>query len=668
MILAGETSYMVKDPLAGEYVRLDEFSAELAQRMDGTRSADELIAWANERWAGVAFDRDYMDDLVRQLRQLKYLDDPFERSALVLQKARSERSRVSLSMFRNVTQINLGIFDPEDFLQRTHARVAFAFRPRFVQGALFLFLLSVAVLWGRRDHLTVGPGTFFLVPGASFALQLVLWIILLLTTVGHEFGHAYTVKRWGGQVNRMGFMLMWGLPCLFCDVSDSYLFADWKHKVYVALGGIYADILMAIGATALWWATPDGGFVNEVAARVMLFCGISGILINANPLVKLDGYYVLSEYLDMPELREEAFRYAGYLVRRHLLRIPLECPVVGRRRKRLLLVFVSFSFLYSASLLTIFYLFTRKVLIGWFGFLGALVALVALYYFFKKPIEHTGRTARLWYLTHRQAFERGRAAWAAVVALLLAVVLFVPFPSVVAQRVTLWPQRTGAVRAPEELFLREVRFRAGGPVRAGDTLGVLDAWYIRVSADSLARRAAAQRRQSWAATAAGASSRAADAGIREAGLASQAAVHRRRAQRAVLRAPFDGRVLSLSAWDRVGERMAPGETLCVVADLSGMRAMIELPEQDIVLLKPGAPARLRLVGDPAVVLRGQVSQVSWEPQSGAERRYRAWLALDGGREIRAGQSAMARVVVQPRTLASRFVRWLARWTRIDLWV
>jgi len=153
------------------------------------------------------------------------------------------------------------------------------------------------------------------------------------------------------------------------------------------------------------------------------------------------------------------------------------------------------------------------------------------------------------------------------------------------------------------------------------------------------------------------------------GLAGEARAWRDRAAQAVLRAPFDGRVLTLSQRDRLGERIAAGETLCVVGDMRTLRASFSLPEQDVVDMRAGAPARARLVATPSAVLRGQVAQVEWQPtETRGGPQYRVWLQLSGRDNVKAGETAIARISTPPRSAAGHFVRWLTRWLRTDLLV
>src|SRR4029077_10197715 len=127
------------------------------------------------------------------------------------------------------------------------------------------------------------------------------------------------VKHFGGKVHKIGFLLVLGLPGMFCDTSDSHLFPNWKDRAKVALAGTYAELYVATFATMVWWITPATLLVNQLCYNIILFASVSGLAMNYNPLMKLDGYFVLSDYLDQPNLREDAQGYVGYLFRRYLL-------------------------------------------------------------------------------------------------------------------------------------------------------------------------------------------------------------------------------------------------------------------------------------------------------------------------------------------------------------
>jgi len=332
LVIEGHDTFVWRDDLANEYTKLDPISSALALRLDGATSPEDLLAYASETWPGLEFDADYIEDLLRDLRQMKFLDDPFEKSALVQARAREERAQINARTFRNLFSIPLGTVNPERFLTRTYPLVAFLFQPFFVWLGIALFLLSGYVVWLNQDHVVAGAHN--VLPAGIHPLLggLLLWLTVTVAIIIHELGHGYAIKHHGGTVNRLGFIFIFGLPCMFCDISDTHLFPNWRQRAQVALAGTYTELYVATGATLVWWLTPSHLVVNQLAFNVMLFASASGILFNYNPLIKTDGYFVLSDLLDTSNLQEDAFGYLGYLFKRYALGLHLECPVRGRRR------------------------------------------------------------------------------------------------------------------------------------------------------------------------------------------------------------------------------------------------------------------------------------------------------------------------------------------------
>ncbi len=132
-----------------------------------------------------------------------------------------------------------------------------------------------------------------------------LGAVLGVTKVIHEFGHGLTCKRFGGECHEMGVMLLVMTPCLYCNVSDSWLLPNKWHRIWIGAGGMYIELVMASIATYVWWFT-EPGMTNQLALSTMFVCSVSTIMFNANPLLRYDGYYILADYLEIPNLRQKA--------------------------------------------------------------------------------------------------------------------------------------------------------------------------------------------------------------------------------------------------------------------------------------------------------------------------------------------------------------------------
>src|SRR5262245_41611181 len=450
-VTEGQEAYIFKDEITQEYVKLDVISGSLALRLDGHTSTEDLLAYARAAWPSLEFDADYIADVVADLRNFKFLEDPFERNALLEARAREERAQINASTFRNIFSIPLGTVNPDRFLSRTYPYLAWFFSPFFVWLGVALFTLSGYVVWTHRDHVAGPTQSLFTGSGLELFGAFLLWITIIITIVIHELGHGYAVKHFGGKVDRLGFLFIFGLPCMFCNTSDSHLFPNWRHRVCVALAGTYTELYVATIATAVWYLTPSDLVINQLAYNIMLFASIGGIVFNYNPLIKMDGYFVLADVLDMPNLQEDAYGYLGYLGKRYLFGMRDEpSPVEGRRRKRILLLYAIASIAYSVTFALLVFAMFRQRLIAMFAFAGALLS-VALLVLVLKPLSlPVVRGAQAWALDHRGWIRRHQLPIVAGITLLLGVFLLVPVQGRRAFDIAVEPGRVAALVAPED--------------------------------------------------------------------------------------------------------------------------------------------------------------------------------------------------------------------------
>lgn len=670
-ISEGVDSYIFKDDISQEYVKLDEISGGIALQLDGETSPDQLLGWASRQWPGLEFDHDYIADVIADLERYKFIEDPFQRNALLRARAYEERAQINAKTFQNIFGIPLGTVNPDRFLTRTHRYVGWFFSPTFVAIGIAVFLASLYLVVLNHDHVASRAGSLLSGAGLGWVGVTLVWATIILSTAIHELGHAYAVKHFGGKVDKLGFMCMVVIPCMYCDTSDSHLFPDWRHRAYVALSGTYTELYLAAICTLVWWATPADLLVNQLAYNLMLYSSVSGIIFNYNPLIKFDGYFVLADYLDMPNLQEDAFEYVGWLFKRHVLRMKNEpCPAEGRRRKRILAAYGVASLVYSTMFTFLAFIALRKLLIHGFAFGGALVAAAFLLLLLWGMGNRVARTTSGWALNHRGAIRRQKLPLLVGLAALLGLMALVPVPGRRGFRVSLEPIRVSALVAPEELRLQEARWSPGQTVAEGQVLAVMDADLARAERGEATADAGALGIRGAAARRSGAAGEAVTAQAGEAAARERSQLLERRVERAELRAPFAGRVLSPTAPERVGAQLEGGDTLCVIGDFSQVRATARLWEFDLEDVHVGAPVRVRLHSRPGEVLIGRVSAI----QPAAEtfrtiRLYRVRIELEARpRDLRSGLTGTAWIATPPRPPVAHIYRMLARFVRMDLWV
>src|SRR6185369_5850706 len=190
------------------------------------------------------------------------------------------------------------------------------------------------------------------------------------TAIVHEFGHGLTCKRFGGEVHEIGAMLLYFTPAFYCNVSDAWSLEKRSHRMWVTFAGGWIQLWCAFIATLIWRLTESGTFTNTAALFTAALGGAFSLLFNYNPLIPLDGYYALIDWLQIPNLRTRAFAYVGARIRKDLLRLDVKVPAVTDRERRIFFIYGVLAAIYITFMLSVITLFFGRLLIpryGWWG-------------------------------------------------------------------------------------------------------------------------------------------------------------------------------------------------------------------------------------------------------------------------------------------------------------
>jgi putative peptide zinc metalloprotease protein len=246
--------------------------------------------------------------------------------------------------------------------------------PLFSVGG-FILWLAIAAGGAVLAALHWGSLTADVVDQALAPSNIVLMLLIYPVLKGlHELGHGWAAKRWGGEVHEIGVMLLVLFPVPYVDASDAAGPASKWQRAVVGAAGMMVELLIAAVAVAVW-VTVEPGLVRAVAFSVMLIAGVSTLLFNGNPLLRYDGYYVLADLLEIPNLGPRSNQYLGYLTKRWLLGVKdAKSPVTarGERFRFVLYGIVSIAYRLAITLVIALYLSTKAFL------LGVLLALVAI--------------------------------------------------------------------------------------------------------------------------------------------------------------------------------------------------------------------------------------------------------------------------------------------------
>ena len=660
-------SWVVKDPATRKYFRFGQVEAWLMQQMDGTRSLQDICdALLHE--VGLSASPTALDVLVRRLKELGLAERSVtERSAMLVEHLRTGR-RIRRETDNTFLRMRFSFGDPDALLSRMVRRMGFFWTRGFVVASIAIFaayVVIVAAWWGPFSSFMVQ-----LYNPASLGLPVIILSYGVFTAVSvvHEFGHGLTCKRFGGDVHELGAMLLYFTPSFYCNISDAWMFEKRSHRLWVTFAGGWIELWVAAVAAIVWLLTEPGTAVNVLAALTSATAGALALLLNYNPLIPLDGYYALVDWLEMPNLRGRSFRYVGALAKRHVLRLDVAVPEVTPRERRVFILYGVTAVVYSASLIGLIGLFVARLLVVRLGLWGAAIVFVLLFSMTRRP------RAGLAALVRRLATEtlprgprRQRAALAAGAA---AVVL------ALAAAATPWTVRTPAtvlVEPAARLWLRpaldarlvEVRAAEGGTVLPGDTVAILvdpDLELERVEAaaavDGAARRASAAR--------AGGDAAAVRAAELE-GDAARAQLSLLDAQRSglVLVAPVRGVVATPLLDERVGDVIRAGEDLVEIWEDGPLRARLVVPASRGGEIRPGTAMRVRFPAHPGATWHAVVASI--EPAAGGAVLHAiAELPESPDFPLYAGMVGRGKVDITRTTVAGAAARTFYRLKRLDL--
>src|SRR5207249_8576630 len=223
--------------------------------------------------------------------------------------------------------LRLKAFDPDRLLNRMIGRLGFFFTPYFI--VISATTIACALVLTAASHAAILRDMSGLWRVENLLLA---WIAVFVVTAGHEFAHGLTCKRFGGEVHELGFLLIYFTPAFYVNVSDAWLFPEKGKRLWVGVAGPYFELVLWAVATLAWRLTDAETGVNYVALMVMTLSGVKTLL-NLNPFIKLDGYYLLSDYMELPNLRKRSFRYVVGLIKR-LLGVGRRWPADLSRRER----------------------------------------------------------------------------------------------------------------------------------------------------------------------------------------------------------------------------------------------------------------------------------------------------------------------------------------------
>ncbi|MEE8404951.1 MAG: hypothetical protein V3S17_06135 [candidate division Zixibacteria bacterium] len=443
----------VADPITARFFRLREPEYWLAEQLDGA-SSPESIARRFQAKFQLNIQKEDVAAFVEQLDKLFFLET--NRSEQEISRA-SYQTRREESLFSRLLFIRLKAFDPTKLLNI----LVKLYRPFH---SLFWFVLATLVIIAGIVLFAANQSQFSFSISAIFNFGSIVAIVisLFIIVILHEFSHAIICRYFGGEVREIGFLLMYFQPCFYSNLSDAWLFEKKSHRLAVTAAGPYFQMILFAFAVGVWRVTMIGSFVNNIAYLIILVTFIT-FLFNFNPLIKLDGYYLLSDWLDIPNLRSKAFAYIGNLFKRRFLGWPIEKLETTARERRIFFWYAFLALLYSGGLIGFILYLVGSFLIAQYGGAGFLLLTALLSFSLRKNIGSliSGTAQHLIYM--KNIFKQPLRLLKYVTGLAIFVVAFfiIEFPHRVSGEVSIKPIVEFNLRL-NEFGLLESKLHRGG--------------------------------------------------------------------------------------------------------------------------------------------------------------------------------------------------------------
>ncbi len=700
----GRPAWGIKDPVTLGYFELREEAYFVLNQLDGRTSIEDIRRSFHERFRPRTISVEELRGFLGQLvGQGLVVAEASGHGRMLVAKEHAIRSRRRWMRLASLLAIRFRGFDPDRLFGWMLSWIGWLFSPWAVEAGLVLIVSALTLVTVQFEQLVAR------LPDAQALLSVrnLVWLSLLLAVVKvlHEFGHGLTCKRFGGECHELGFMLLVFTPTLYCNVSDIWMVRDKWRRIAVDAAGMWVEAVIAATCTLLWWFSAPGLF-HSLCLNLMFLCGVSTFVFNGNPLLRYDGYFVLADWLEIPNLQQQATtavrgRLSGWFCG---FDAGADTDQSSRRTWGLFAYGVTSSAYRVMLTCLILWGLHRWLMPLGLGVFVQMLAVPTLGLMVLSPLTTAVKFLRT--PANRTRIDWSRF-WLRAGATLAALVLLlnVPLPSRVS---------AGALVDDDEAQRVYVTFagtlidgvRIGQHVEAGREIARLDEPRLKVALTQLEGELNQQRlrlehlerrRVNEPNVAQNIPT------VREAvrDLEQQLTQRQRDAERLVLRAPCAGTVLpaprqrgatssgALLTWTgspleerNRGSFLREGTTVCLVGNPVSRAALLTVNQDDINLVRVGQRVRLQWNELSGEILHGEIVELAAldldtlpresvvrlnlparTTASGVVRPvgtwYQARVKLDEtDAPLPRGSAGSAKILVEPQSLFSRLIRWL----------
>ncbi len=682
----GAPMFLAHVPGSTNIFRLTPEQWKLAHLFDGQRPYAEIAELFLAETAiqlGVEQVRNFAE--MMQDADFWY-QSPHEKNIALMQKLRDRRKKQKKAKAGDMARIPIAQWDADKLVDTAHRSLQFIYTPWFTALTLVIFAFMVYIFVTQWSQIGADTLEYYTFTDKSAADLAEFWFLFLIMAFFHESAHAVTCKHYGGGVHSTGFHLIYLTPAFFVDVTEAWVYANRFQRVVTMLAGIWTELIICAAATAVWWGTPPGGSIHDLAYKVILITGVAVVLMNLNPLIKLDGYYILSETLGLDEIKERSTALVSGWVQKHILRLPVEVAYVRPRLRWFFVPYAILSGMYSYLLLYAVARFVGNIFRHYSPEWAFIPTILVAFLIFKSRLLKFGKFMQTVYTAKRDPLLRSSLvrsmtpARIAILTIVLVALLVIPYlRDTVHARFILEPVQRAVVRAEVPGTVVEVLVHEGQTVdRDSPLLRLrnldLESQQALTEADLQLARSRNTEAQMHYTDAVGVEQEFQKTREKSQLLA-------RKVKQLQLRSPIAGSVVSPRTADLLGSHLNAGATAVEIADLSSLSARLYVRESEMREVRPGQAVSLRVdssfrslsgvVGE--IALASSEIEPGLEPKSEykglAAPRYYAVTVQEPNSESKLmyGMTGTAKIYTVRRSIAGLVWRTVSDFVRRKLW-
>lgn len=584
----GDRWYVVRDPAGNQYHRLSDAAYRFVGLLDGTRTVAEAWDLVGGQLADDAPTQPEVIQILSQLHTANLIETNVSPDAMVLlRRHKMMQKRQMQGRLMNLLFPRIPIWDPDRFLQRWMPVMKYVLSKAGALIWLVVVIAGIATVFANFQEFktatqhSINPSNWFY-----------LWLVFVLIKLIHELGHAFSCRRFGGECHELGIMFLVFIPTPYVDASAAWAFPNKWHRMFVGAAGMVFELFVASICAFIWAVTNEHHLINQLAFNAMLIASVTTILFNANPLLRYDGYYMLSDYLEIPNLQNKSTEYAFGLIKRHIFRLKARSPLPPPLQRAWLFVYSILSGAYRMFVgVAIILVVAYQVPV-----LGILMALSGMFIWLVLPILKLAKYLLLDPELHRKR-TRATAFSLGVAAAVVIAIGIIPFWVHYYAEGIVEARNHEVVTTTVPGFVEQIPVKDGQAVKKGQPILVMhdDQLDAEIAETRAMLKQQELRRQR---------SRVEDQNMEESDLVAIQAVKKkladaeRRQGELTLRAPFDGKLVAPHLRELPGRYLPRGVEIGLVAstDKLVIKALVDQSDAQLKAMANAKDVEVRFVG------------------------------------------------------------------------